>query len=140
MGFPEIRMRRLRRSATMRRMVRETAPSVNMAIFGCILLGIGAMCLNTVGNTLIPVVLFGIGVLALATCDNRRQIGVAQARNTRSITSPSLLASRAVSGAIVGPLRPESGLPATLPASTRRTLVEMPVQDTPTGQCTRRAE
>jgi fucose permease len=37
----------------------EMAPSVEMAIFGCILLGIGAMCLNTVGNTLIPVVLFG---------------------------------------------------------------------------------
>jgi fucose permease len=37
----------------------EMAPSVDMAILGCILLGIGAMCLNTVGNTLIPVVLFG---------------------------------------------------------------------------------
>jgi fucose permease len=37
----------------------EAAPSVEMAILGCILLGIGAMCLNTVGNTLIPVVLFG---------------------------------------------------------------------------------
>ena len=37
----------------------EMAPNVEMAIFGCILLGIGAMCLNTVGNTLIPVVLFG---------------------------------------------------------------------------------
>jgi fucose permease len=39
--------------------VLETAPSLDMAILGCILLGIGAMCLNTVGNTLIPVVLFG---------------------------------------------------------------------------------
>ncbi len=29
------------------------------AMVACILLGIGAMCLNTVGNTLIPVVLFG---------------------------------------------------------------------------------
>jgi fucose permease len=37
----------------------ETASSVSMAIVGCVLLGIGAMCLNTVGNTLIPVVLFG---------------------------------------------------------------------------------
>ncbi len=33
MGFPEIRMRRLRRSATMRRMVRETALSVNDLIY-----------------------------------------------------------------------------------------------------------
>ncbi|OVE79644.1 hypothetical protein BVY01_01930, partial [bacterium I07] len=32
--------------------------SFNLAILACILLGIGAMCLNTVGNTLIPVVLF----------------------------------------------------------------------------------
>lgn len=29
------------------------------ALFACILLGVGAMCMNTVGNTLIPVVLFG---------------------------------------------------------------------------------
>jgi fucose permease len=34
------------------------APSLQMAFFACILLGVGAMCLNTVGNTLIPVVLF----------------------------------------------------------------------------------
>jgi porphobilinogen synthase len=33
MGFPEIRMRRLRRSATMRRMVRETSLSVNDLIY-----------------------------------------------------------------------------------------------------------
>ncbi len=33
MGFPEIRMRRLRRSPTMRRMVRETALSVNDLIY-----------------------------------------------------------------------------------------------------------
>ncbi len=33
MGFPEIRMRRLRRSATMRRMVRETTLSVNDLIY-----------------------------------------------------------------------------------------------------------
>jgi fucose permease len=39
--------------------VLEAAPSVQVAILGCILLGVGAMCLNTVGNTLIPVVLFG---------------------------------------------------------------------------------
>jgi fucose permease len=37
----------------------ETAGSVQMALASCVLLGIGAMCLNTVGNTLIPVVLFG---------------------------------------------------------------------------------
>jgi fucose permease len=36
----------------------EMAPNVSTALFACILLGIGAMCLNTVGNTLIPVVLF----------------------------------------------------------------------------------
>ena len=34
------------------------APSVEWVFFACILLGVGAMCLNTVGNTLIPVVLF----------------------------------------------------------------------------------
>ncbi len=34
------------------------APSFDMAFLACILLGIGGMCLNTVGNTLIPVVLF----------------------------------------------------------------------------------
>jgi fucose permease len=34
------------------------ASSFQMVFFACILLGIGAMCLNTVGNTLIPVVLF----------------------------------------------------------------------------------
>lgn len=32
--------------------------SLAVAFIACILLGIGAMCLNTVGNTLIPVVLF----------------------------------------------------------------------------------
>jgi FHS family L-fucose permease-like MFS transporter len=37
----------------------ETASSFSMAIVACSLLGVGAMCLNTVGNTLIPVVLFG---------------------------------------------------------------------------------
>lgn len=35
-----------------------SASSFGMAFIACILLGIGAMCLNTVGNTLIPVVLF----------------------------------------------------------------------------------
>jgi FHS family glucose/mannose:H+ symporter-like MFS transporter len=35
------------------------APTFQAAFLACILLGIGAMCLNTVGNTLIPVVLFG---------------------------------------------------------------------------------
>jgi len=35
------------------------APDVATALVACILLGVGAMCLNTVGNTLIPVVLFG---------------------------------------------------------------------------------
>ncbi len=35
------------------------ASSYTMALFACILLGVGAMCMNTVGNTLIPVVLFG---------------------------------------------------------------------------------
>lgn len=34
------------------------SPGFNEAFLACILLGIGAMCLNTVGNTLIPVVLF----------------------------------------------------------------------------------
>ncbi len=34
------------------------APSFSIAMVACILLGIGAMSLNTVGNTLIPVVLF----------------------------------------------------------------------------------
>lgn len=35
------------------------AASLATAFLACVLLGIGAMCLNTVGNTLIPVVLFG---------------------------------------------------------------------------------
>ena len=35
-----------------------SASSLGMATVACVLLGIGAMCLNTVGNTLIPVVLF----------------------------------------------------------------------------------
>ena len=35
-----------------------TASSLGTATVACVLLGIGAMCLNTVGNTLIPVVLF----------------------------------------------------------------------------------
>lgn len=35
------------------------ASNFTMAFLACILLGIGAMSLNTVGNTLIPVVLFG---------------------------------------------------------------------------------
>lgn len=34
------------------------APSYNLVMLSCILLGVGAMSLNTVGNTLIPVVLF----------------------------------------------------------------------------------
>ncbi len=34
------------------------APDMTTALVACILLGVGAMCLNTVGNTLIPVVLF----------------------------------------------------------------------------------
>jgi fucose permease len=34
------------------------APSFSIALASCILMGIGAMALNTVGNTLIPVVLF----------------------------------------------------------------------------------
>ncbi|MDH7513416.1 MAG: MFS transporter [Clostridiales bacterium] len=34
------------------------APSFSLALLACVLLGIGAMSLNTVGNTLIPVVLF----------------------------------------------------------------------------------
>lgn len=37
----------------------EMAAGESAAILACILLGVGAMCLNTVGNTLIPVVLFG---------------------------------------------------------------------------------
>jgi fucose permease len=37
----------------------EMATGFAMAVTACILLGVGAMCLNTVGNTLIPVVLFG---------------------------------------------------------------------------------
>jgi len=37
----------------------EMATGFATAIMACILLGVGAMCLNTVGNTLIPVVLFG---------------------------------------------------------------------------------
>jgi fucose permease len=36
----------------------EMAPNEGTALVACILLGVGAMCLNTVGNTLIPVVLF----------------------------------------------------------------------------------
>jgi MFS family permease len=36
----------------------RVATTVDLAMFACILLGVGAMCLNTVGNTLIPVVLF----------------------------------------------------------------------------------
>jgi fucose permease len=35
------------------------ATTFNSAFFACMLLGVGAMSLNTVGNTLIPVVLFG---------------------------------------------------------------------------------
>lgn len=35
------------------------APTFSLALLACILLGVGAMSLNTVGNTLIPVVLFG---------------------------------------------------------------------------------
>jgi len=35
------------------------ATSFNVALIACIILGIGAMSVNTVGNTLIPVVLFG---------------------------------------------------------------------------------
>ena len=35
------------------------ATGFQMALIACILLGVGAMCMNTVGNTLIPVVLFG---------------------------------------------------------------------------------
>ena len=34
------------------------ATGFQAALFACILLGVGAMCMNTVGNTLIPVVLF----------------------------------------------------------------------------------
>jgi fucose permease len=37
----------------------EMASGFEMAVASCVLLGIGAMCLNTVGNTLIPKVLFG---------------------------------------------------------------------------------
>jgi fucose permease len=36
----------------------RAASNAEMAVVACILLGVGAMCLNTVGNTLIPVVLF----------------------------------------------------------------------------------
>jgi fucose permease len=36
----------------------EMAPDERTALLACVLLGIGAMSLNTVGNTLIPVVLF----------------------------------------------------------------------------------
>jgi len=36
----------------------RAASNAEMAAVACILLGVGAMCLNTVGNTLIPVVLF----------------------------------------------------------------------------------
>jgi fucose permease len=36
----------------------EMAPNEQVALVACILLGVGAMSLNTVGNTLIPVVLF----------------------------------------------------------------------------------
>jgi fucose permease len=35
-----------------------SATSLGTATLACVLLGVGAMCLNTVGNTLIPVVLF----------------------------------------------------------------------------------
>jgi len=35
------------------------AKNYNMVLAACLLLGIGAMCLNDVGNTLIPLVLFG---------------------------------------------------------------------------------
>jgi fucose permease len=35
------------------------APGLSLVRLACVLLGIGAMCLNSVGNTLIPVVLFG---------------------------------------------------------------------------------
>lgn len=35
------------------------AASYATALVACILLGVGAMCMNTVGNTLIPVVLYG---------------------------------------------------------------------------------
>ncbi len=35
-----------------------SAASFAVAFIACVLLGVGAMCLNTVGNTLIPVVLF----------------------------------------------------------------------------------
>jgi fucose permease len=34
------------------------APNFNIALIACGLLGVGAMCANTVGNTLIPIVLF----------------------------------------------------------------------------------
>jgi fucose permease len=36
----------------------EMAPNEQMALVACMLLGVGAMSMNTVGNTLIPVVLF----------------------------------------------------------------------------------
>ena len=35
-----------------------SAKSYKMAVFSCIVLGVGGMCLNTVGNTLMPVILF----------------------------------------------------------------------------------
>ena len=35
------------------------APDFNVALYACTFLGIGAMCLCTVGNTLLPIVLFG---------------------------------------------------------------------------------
>ena len=37
----------------------RAASSATMAMGACVLMGVGAMCLNSVGNTLIPVVLFG---------------------------------------------------------------------------------
>lgn len=40
-------------------MLIASASIFGTAFAACVLLGIGAMCLNTVGNTLIPVVLFG---------------------------------------------------------------------------------
>jgi fucose permease len=44
-----------------------SAGSLDMVLLACILLGIGAMCLNTMGNTLIPVVLFSGGDPARAS-------------------------------------------------------------------------
>ena len=37
----------------------SVARSYQVAVFSCILLGVGGMCMNTVGNTLLPMVLFG---------------------------------------------------------------------------------